>query len=70
MPGVSWDAIKGLDCIFDRRPKKFPVDDILNWLVSLFPDVNTSVTKDEVIYALERFSKKAEEVKNDEPEDA
>jgi len=58
MPGVSWAAVMGLDAVFARRPKKFPVNDILLWLSndciphSDFP----RITKDEVEYALERFS--------------
>jgi hypothetical protein len=32
MPGISWGAVLGLDAIFERRPKRFPVSDILTFL--------------------------------------
>ena len=60
MPGLSWAAICGLDAIFDRRPKKFPTDDIIKWLqvtvtiIWQYPD--PLITNDEIEYALERFS--------------
>jgi hypothetical protein len=58
MPGASWAVVLGLDAIFARRPKKFPVDDILLWLASgIIPHPDfPRVTKTEVEYALERFS--------------
>src|ERR1035437_1796549 len=31
MPGLSGPALAGLDAIFDRRPFKFPVHDLLAW---------------------------------------
>jgi hypothetical protein len=55
MPGLSGAAIAGLDAIFAHRPKKFPVQDILNWLcgrVIAYPPVTTHEIED----ALERFS--------------
>jgi hypothetical protein len=55
MPGLSWPALLGLDAIFARRPKKFPVEDLLDWLASGIQD-NPPVTKPEIEYALERFS--------------
>lgn len=58
MPGLSWAAILGLDAIFYKRPKKFPVDDILNFLAhDIIPHSDfPPVTKAEVEYALERFA--------------
>jgi hypothetical protein len=53
MPGVSWAVMAGLDAIFARRPKKFPVHDILSWLAN---SLHPAVTTDEIEHALERFS--------------
>lgn len=55
MPGISWGAVLGLDAIFARRPKKFPVHDIILWLKEGCV-VTPEVTGDEIEYALERFS--------------
>ena len=52
MPGLSWSAILGLDAIFSRRPKRFPVRDILLWLQGLAP--GSSLPRLEA--ALGRFS--------------
>jgi hypothetical protein len=60
MPGLSWAAISGLDAVFERRPKRFPVHDIIAHLAgsctahALSHDV--PVTPSEIEYALERFS--------------
>ena len=57
MPGLSWAAICGLDAVFDRRPKKFPTSDIMNWLRWIILDqFHVNVEQGEVEYALERFS--------------
>jgi hypothetical protein len=57
MPGLSWAAMLGLDAIFERRPKRFPVQDILTYLAgSCTAHTNDSVTPPEIEYALERFS--------------
>ena len=52
MPGLSWAAICGLDAVFDRRPKKFPAQDIVAWLGAL---AGTGPANIEA--ALEGFSK-------------
>lgn len=58
MPGLSGAGIAGLDAIFERRPKKFPVHDILVWLCArLGSPVNPPVTVYEIENALERFAK-------------
>lgn len=58
MPGISWGAFMGLDAIFDRRPKSFPVCDILQFLADdIHPgDEAPAVTVHEVEAALERFA--------------
>jgi hypothetical protein len=58
MPGLSWAAIMGLDAIFERRPKKFPVRDILRHLAddSVPGGGAPAVTPHEVESALEAFS--------------
>ena len=56
MPGLSGAAIAGLDAIFDRRPRKFPVQDILSWLQGRIGAAEPPVTAHEVEDALERFS--------------
>jgi len=61
MPGLSWAAICGLDAVFDRRPKKFPANDIIKWLQNLtianeWKFSSPIITEDEIEYALERFS--------------
>lgn len=59
MPGLSGLAIAGLDAIFDRRPLKFPVNDILSWLREnqghYVPASNLDLK--ELEYGLEQFSK-------------
>ncbi len=55
MPGLSWGGMLGLDAIFAQRPKKFPTNDILDWLrrnVLITP----AVTNNELEQALERFA--------------
>ena len=61
MPGLTWAAVLGLDAIFDRRPEKFPVQDILHWFrdhqkqyLGEYP--NPTITVREIENALERFS--------------
>jgi hypothetical protein len=58
MPGLSWAAFMGLDAIFDRRPKSFPVRDILQWIANdIIPGGGApAVTPHEVESALEKFS--------------
>jgi len=61
MPGLSWGAILGLDAIFDRRPKHFPVKDILVWLrdnITAYTGVTPDppVTLDELEGQLVRFA--------------
>lgn len=56
MPGLSWAAFQGLDAIFDRRPKKFPTHDILQFLADYLHGATPAVTSQEVEAALERFS--------------
>jgi hypothetical protein len=54
MPGLSWAAMMGLDAIFEKRPRKFPVYDIINFLAN---DVHSTpaVTAPEIERTLERF---------------
>jgi hypothetical protein len=56
MPGLSGAAIAGLDAIFDRRPRKFPVQDILAWLGTRLGSQEPPVALPEVEDALERFA--------------
>jgi hypothetical protein len=53
MPGLSWAAIQGLDAIFEKRPRQFPVRDIIAFLAS---DCTPAVTSHEVEAALECFA--------------
>lgn len=61
MPGLSGAGISGLDAIFDRRPHKFPVHDIVKWFrdnqkayLGEYP--NPTITAQEIEHALERFA--------------
>jgi hypothetical protein len=61
MPGLSGTAIAGLDAIFDRRPLKFPAQDLLVWFRTAQKDYlgeypNPTITVQEIEKALERFS--------------
>ena len=56
MPGLSWAAVTGLDAIFAKRPKKFPVYDIQAWLQQVLTGQEPPVSKPEIEKALERFS--------------
>jgi hypothetical protein len=58
MPGLNGAGIAGLDAIFDRRPRKFPVQDILAWLCrqAAASPGSPPVTVHEVEDALGRFS--------------
>ena len=60
MPGLSWAAISGLDAIFERRPLKFPVYDILHWFcdnaLTYAPQFDPPLTQAEIEHALERFA--------------
>lgn len=51
MPGLGWQAMLGLDAIFEKRPRKFPVYDILTYLAN-----GTDASTTEVEKTLERFS--------------
>jgi len=54
MPGLSWAAIQGLDAIFEKRPKGFPVRDILAFLAG---DPFCGGNSAEIELVLEQFSK-------------
>jgi hypothetical protein len=54
MPGLSWAAMQGLDAIFDKRPRKFPVYDIIQWF--LLGCAKAGITAAEIEKALEKFS--------------
>jgi hypothetical protein len=56
MPGLSWSAFMGLDAIFDRRPKSFPTQDILQWIADDLHPGAGAATPHEVEKALEKFS--------------
>jgi hypothetical protein len=58
MPGISWTATLGLDAIFERRPKRFPAQDILAYLAGYCTahSHGDPLTPPEVERALERFS--------------
>jgi hypothetical protein len=51
MPGLGWSAMLGLDAIFEKRPRRFPVYDILGWLAG-----DTDASRAEVEKALEKFA--------------
>lgn len=54
MPGLSWSAMLGLDAIFEKRPRKFPVYDIITWLYT--GCVKPGLTRPELEKALEQFA--------------
>lgn len=56
MPGLSWSAMLGLDAIFERRPKSFPAEDILQWIADDLHPGAGAATSHEVEKALEKFS--------------
>lgn len=58
MPGLSWGAILGLDAIFEKRPLKFPVADIVNFLANDYIPHSScpAVTSAEIEKTLERFA--------------
>ena len=58
IPGLSWSAMQGLDAIFDRRPRKFPVYDIVGFLMTDYVPHSSSpaVTASEIEKTLERFA--------------
>jgi hypothetical protein len=51
MPGLSWGAMLGLDAIFEKRPRKFPVYDILGFLAG-----DSGASGAEVEKTLEKFA--------------
>ena len=59
MPGLSWAAIQGLDAIFEKRPRSFPVRDILAFLASDYHPHSSCppITTTEVGLVLEQFAK-------------
>lgn len=55
MPGLSWAAMLGLDAIFEKRPRKFPVYDIINFLVNDYHSTPPA-TAPEIERVLEQFA--------------
>jgi hypothetical protein len=51
MPGLSWGAMLGLDAIFEKRPRKFPVYDILRYLAA-----DSGASGAEIEKTLEKFA--------------
>ena len=51
MPGLGWQGMLGLDAIFEKRPRRFPVHDILGYLAN-----GTGASPTEVEKTLEKFS--------------
>src|ERR1700675_1612075 len=51
MPGLSYGGMLGLDAIFEKRPRKFPVYDILGWLAG-----ESGASRAEVEKMLEKFA--------------
>lgn len=58
MPGLSWSAHCGLDAIFEKRPRKFPVADILTFFADHYIPRSPCdrVTPAEIEKALEGFA--------------
>jgi hypothetical protein len=51
MPGLSWGAMLGLDAIFEKRPRRFPVYDIVGYLAA-----ESGASRPEVEKVLEKFA--------------
>jgi hypothetical protein len=51
MPGLGYAAMLGLDAIFEKRPRRFPVYDILGYLAG-----DTGASRAEVEKVLEKFA--------------
>lgn len=58
IPGLSWSAMLGLDAIFEKRPRKFPVYDIVEFLRTDYVPHSScpAVTAPEIEKTLERFA--------------
>ena len=58
MPGLSWGAMLGLDAIFEKRPRKFPVYDIITFLAKDYIPHSScpAVTLPEIEKTLEKFA--------------